>query len=67
MDIPIETGKTYVTRGRAYAVVYSTNAKGTHPIHGAYWSGNEWYIMAWDFNVRVHAEYPSASDIVALA
>lgn len=67
MDFPIETGKTYTTRGRANAVVYSTNAKGTHPIHGAYWSGDGWFIMAWDANGRVHATTPSAADIVGVA
>ena len=66
MELPIETGKTYVTRGRARAVVYSTNAKGTHPIHGAYWSGDGWFVMAWDDRGRVHADCPSAADLVSL-
>lgn len=41
------TSPEYITRGGERAIVYSWDAGGERPIHGAYWTGDGWQPTAW--------------------
>ena len=55
------------TDGGERAIIYSTNAGGNQPIHGAWFADhiNGWLITAWyKDGKRTHLKEPSALDIV---
>lgn len=43
----IDINKQYQTRNRKKVRIYSTEALGDFPIHGAVWLDNEWDICTW--------------------
>lgn len=44
----LSEGIKYYTRNHTPVVIYTLDAGGDYPIHGAYYNGNEWIPKAWD-------------------
>ena len=62
MDFP-----KVLTNGGDYAIIYTVSGGGPQPIHGAYWTKEEWMITAWDKDGFRHSpECPSNLDITKI-
>lgn len=47
-------------------ILYNLDAGGRYPLHGAYWSGEEWLVTCWKSNGKKFdwTEEPHPLDIV---
>ena len=48
--LKIEAGKMYRTRCGCLVRIYATDARGTYPVHGAYFHNRRWQEAAWKTN-----------------
>lgn len=54
----------YLTRAGTPVKIYSRDAGGSHPIHGAYWDGTRWVLAAWTKEGLVYTGQIRNLDIV---
>lgn len=53
-----------LSNGGDWCIIYAVNKEGPQPIHGAYWTKEEWMITAWDREGYRHSpDCPSQLDI----
>ena len=57
----------YLTRVGTPVKIYSVNAGGDNPIHGAYFSGDRWVLAAWTKEGLVYTGQVRNLDIVRQA
>ena len=63
MDVPEGISKSVTLLGTP-VVIYTFSAGGDRPIHGAYFSGEAWFMCAWTNLGRVNPGHTSPLDIV---
>lgn len=52
------------TRTGAPVIIYTDLAKGDRPIHGAYYTGEDWMVAAWGRDGRLFPDKWTALDII---
>lgn len=66
MDFPVrDYPKTSTVAGKD-VLIYNIHAGGTHPIHGAYWAGDDqfqWVQTAWTLSGKLIAGENSPLDL----
>jgi hypothetical protein len=56
MNDEININKKYVTRSGQIARIYTCEAGGTYPVHGAVWEGDHWAVQGWTKTGRYFAD-----------
>jgi hypothetical protein len=60
----IKEGIKYKTRCGFDIVIYTYNADGPYPVHGAYKNRGAWYIASWDKQGFIDATHNAPLDLI---
>jgi hypothetical protein len=52
-----------LTRGGSRVIFYAEHSEGSNPVHGAYWTGEEWLPVAWTTDGLLEEGKQSSLDI----